>query len=301
MSQTISPAMPQAMTQRIQEHFSELSKSEKTVANFLLTNPNALLLDSSASLAAKVGVSTMTISRFIRKIGFNHYTEAKNSLKTGIFSTALPDADSVNDRYELYINQWEPEDLDTANLELEISAIRQVHALRKTKNWQDCVALLASSDAVYLTSYQVMRHVAIGLSVQLEYTRPRVHYLDGLDGAYSQLFTDPATKKTFVIIDTYPYSLASKKIAIEASKHQINLIIICDEFCHWAREISENVLSVTTNTGLIFRSKGAISILTNLLTNDVARALGDDAINNMAMVDHAENLFGETRKGKENG
>lgn len=67
--------------------------------------------------------------------------------------------------------------------------------------------------------------------------------------------------------------------------------MIYDEFCHWARELSDNVLSVTTNTGLVFRSKGAMSVLNNLLVDDVINELGDVAKAHMQKVTDLSSQF----------
>ena len=286
--------MIKKFTQQIQDNFAILSKSERALANFLLTNPDCLMVESATSLASKVGVSTMTVSRFIRKIGFKDFSQAKKLLKEQFFGPVMAQAGGIEQRYQLYgcgveFSTWEAE-----NLELELGAIRQVHNLRKAEVWGRCVELLVAVDAVYLASYQVVSHIAIGFGAQLEFVRPRVRFLDGLDANYSQLFSDPAARKLIVIIDTYPYHKQAKKLAILAAKQGIDTIVICDEFCHWAREVSENVLSVTTNTGLVFRSKAALSILTSLLTNDVIRSLGESAAKQMQSITLAETIFNQS-------
>ncbi|HCH31764.1 MAG TPA: hypothetical protein DE045_02335 [Oceanospirillaceae bacterium] len=45
----------------------------------------------------------------------------------------------------------------------------------------------------------------------------------------------------------------------------------------FSHPLRHKVLSVTTNTGLVFRSKGAMSILNNLLIEDVINKLGAEA------------------------
>ncbi len=283
--------MIKKFTQRIHDNYSILSKSERALANFLLTNPDCLIVESATSLASKVGVSAMTVSRFIRKIGFKNFSQAKNSIKAQFFGPVMAQAGGIEQRYQLYGCGVEFEAWEAENLELELAAIRQVHNLRKSEVWHRCVELLVAADAVYLASYQVVSHIGIGFSAQLEFVRPRVRFLDGLGASYGQLFSDPSACKLIVILDTYPYHKQAKSLAQLATENSIDTIIICDEFCHWARDISENVLSVTTNTGLVFRSKAALSILTSLLTNDVIRNLGDAAAKQMQSMILAEKIF----------
>ena len=62
--------MAGSLVQRINDILPAFSKSEETLANCLLTNPDSLMGETAGTLAQQVGVSAMTISRFIRKIGF---------------------------------------------------------------------------------------------------------------------------------------------------------------------------------------------------------------------------------------
>ena len=288
--------MSESLAQRIQENLPNLSKAERSVANYLMTNPEVLMLETNASLASKVGVSAMTVSRFVRKIGFRDFSEAKISEQSRIFTTALPEKGSLRQRLERYSQSDCLEDWASQNLRLEIAAIEQVHGLRNSSNWRQCVDILAASEAVYMTSFQIIRHIAIGFTAMLENVRPRVTYLDGQDEAYGALFTDPTAEKTLVIVDTYPYSAQAETLARLSIDAGIELIVICDESCHWAMKYSQNVLSATTNTGLVFRSKGALSILTSLLTHDIAEKLGQQATDTIETVTVAKSRFLRTTR-----
>lgn len=60
---------------------SELSPSERRVADFVLQEPDKIIRMSIASLAETVGVSQPTVLRFVRAIGLASYPELK--LRTG--------------------------------------------------------------------------------------------------------------------------------------------------------------------------------------------------------------------------
>lgn len=283
--------MPQSLSARIRA-CKNLTKSEKTLANFILTKPNLLMLDTAASLAAKSGVSTMTVSRFTRKIGYKNYCEARQSAQLHAFGPSSVEANSLLDRYQQHGRSPLNNKL-TDNLALEMDAISQLYEFRNSAQWQTWITTLASTEAVYIASFQLVRHTAMSLASQLEFVRPQVRYLDGLSGSYSSLFTHPSSNKLLIVFDTYPYNTQAKKLAKKAVTESINLLVICDEFCHWARDLTDNVLSVTTNTGLVFRSKGAMNILNNLLVDDVIIELGDDAMAHMQKVTELSSQFAD--------
>jgi hypothetical protein len=71
------------------------------------------------------------------------------------------------------------------------------------------------------------------------------------------------------------------------------VIIICDEFCHWARGFTQDVLSATANTGHLFRSTVALSAITSLLTNDVIDCLGEPVLSRLKAISLARDEFGQ--------
>lgn len=57
------------------------SKSDKTIANYMLIALSSLPFETAASLATKVGVSEATVGRFCRTIGYRSFKDLKSHLK----------------------------------------------------------------------------------------------------------------------------------------------------------------------------------------------------------------------------
>ena len=60
---------------RVTEHFDELTKSHKEVANYFLYNLDKVAVGTLEDLAGLVGVSTTTVIRFARQLGYSGFTE----------------------------------------------------------------------------------------------------------------------------------------------------------------------------------------------------------------------------------
>ena len=69
--------------------FPNLTKSEKAVANYMVTHLKSLPYKTAASIAESTGVSSMTVSRFLRGLGYNGLSELKEQLRTELESTPL--------------------------------------------------------------------------------------------------------------------------------------------------------------------------------------------------------------------
>ena len=61
----------------IKSNYDRLSKSEKRIADFLIENPESVLLLHITDFAAACGVSEATIVRFAKKVGFDGYQQLK--------------------------------------------------------------------------------------------------------------------------------------------------------------------------------------------------------------------------------
>jgi DNA-binding MurR/RpiR family transcriptional regulator len=275
------------LRRRIEEGFPRFTKSEKRLAHYLCESPEGLLVETSVSLARSVGVSPMTISRFVRKVGFDSLSEAKSSLKRELFGHGKPsghggDQTTVSLSHEMDLR---------ANADAEIASLHGVYTLRSTPAWAQVVDSLANAHRVFAAGFQTTRSIALALADRLEYVRPHVRFVDGVNGTYTEVLQDRAERLALVIIDTYRYSKNSRVLAEMAVAQGREVTIISDEFCHWAREITDSVLTVTTGTGLSRPSTTALSLLSNLLIEDVSERLGDEVSVHLDAVASAQESF----------
>ena len=108
-------------------------------------------------------------------------------------------------------------------------------------------------DSVYATGFQTMGYLANGLVQRLGYVRANVHELDGTDGVYAKLLTDPAPKRTLIIIDTFRYGRNGPVLAKAARDRGADVVIFCDELCDWAAPITPYVVALPSEAGFFFR------------------------------------------------
>ena len=81
--------MTSSFAEKPRSGFPNLTKSEKAVANYMVTHLKSLPYETAASIAESTGVSSMTVSRFLRGLGYNGLSELKEQLRTELESTPL--------------------------------------------------------------------------------------------------------------------------------------------------------------------------------------------------------------------
>ncbi|MGF7176464.1 MurR/RpiR family transcriptional regulator [Azospirillum doebereinerae] len=73
----------QALTARIRDRYAELSRTERQLADVILACPGELSGYSATELSQSAGVSKMTVSRLVRRLGFANFEEARLASRRG--------------------------------------------------------------------------------------------------------------------------------------------------------------------------------------------------------------------------
>ena len=280
------------LLEAIAERAAGLTKLEKRIAAYLTANPDAVLIETSAAIAARSGVSAMTVTRFFKKLGFENVAAVRHVTKQQVYG---PAASRIGSRFDEFQKTRASLDND-AQYQAAIASIRKVCDYRAKPIWQEITRLVARADSVFVTGFQTMSYLATGLSLRLGYVRPNVHELDGGDGVYAKILTDPAPRRTLILIDVFRYGRNGPVLAKAARERGADVIVFCDEFCHWAAEITPYVVALPADSDFLFRSTLGIHFGLSLLTMDVADMLGDAVKRQLDLLSDAQELFGQYMK-----
>ncbi|OBS08241.1 MurR/RpiR family transcriptional regulator [Acidihalobacter prosperus] len=274
-------------------HDASFTKLEKRVAAYLTANPDALLVDTSRAIAERVGVSPMTVTRFFKKLGYENAAAARRKLKRQVYG---PELSRIGNRFDLFRESKPPAGGD-AVLQSGIAAIRRAFEVRSQPQWQRIVEAVAGADSVYVTGFQTMGYLARGFAMRLGYVRPGVHEIDGADGAYAGLLTDPAPRRALLIMDIFRYARNGPVLARAARARGVEVVVFCDEFCDWAADITPHVVALPSATPLFFRSDTGIHFSLSLLEQDVIDAYGEQRVReHMELLSEAQEWFGQYSK-----
>jgi DNA-binding MurR/RpiR family transcriptional regulator len=88
----------------IKEQFPKLSKGQKLIAQFILSNYDKAAFMTAGKLGEKVGVSESTVVRFANALGFDGYPKLQKSLQE-LIKTKLTTVQRVEMSKE-YSNDW---------------------------------------------------------------------------------------------------------------------------------------------------------------------------------------------------
>jgi len=267
---------------------SSFTKLEARIAAYLSGRPEALVVETSAELAAKLDVSPMTVTRFFKKLGFDSSAAARASSKNRMFG---PGASRIGLRFESFAANQSANDAE-ADFAVAASGIRRALELRTSALWKNAVDLVAAADSVCAIGFQTMRYLADGLCLRLRYVRGNVHLLDGGDGVYADLLADPAPRRTLIIIDTFRYAAHGPILARIAAQQGVEVIVFCDEFCEWTANLTPHVLMFPPESRFFVGLPTGIHFALNLLVQDVIQRRGSAVPDQLQMLSNAQDAFG---------
>ena len=127
--------MTTSLAEKLRAGFSQLTKSEKAVASYMLTHMKSLPYETAASIAESAGVSSMTVSRFLRNLGFNGLGDLKEHMRTDVDAPPL----LISDRLKRIRKGGSRNDKLSDNIELEIQATLGVYELVSGAAWKRVV------------------------------------------------------------------------------------------------------------------------------------------------------------------
>ena len=250
---------------KLKRQWETFTTSEQKIAAYLQHNISGIPFETAASLAQRVGVSPMTVGRFLRNLGYTGLADLKKNLRGN--APWLP----------LYKNPEHATEADfvAQRLQTDIRVLTQAYALARTEEWTSIVKMLVTAERVSIASFHHARFIGLGFASLLQHVKPRTRFADGSDGAYADILLDLGPDSCVVLIDFRRYGRHFRVLAEEVAARGIPLVIITDTQCYWARQLTDNVLMLPLDPDRAWHNFGAVTSLLSLLTSEVTRLQGD--------------------------
>ncbi len=261
----MSTEMIKDLQSKLKSRWETFTTSEQKIAAYLLHNISGVPFETAASLGRRVGVSPMTVGRFLRTLGYAGLDALKKELRGGA------------PWLQLYKNPDQAGDPATMSesLKSEIRGVTTAHALTRTAEWKSIVRMLVDADRVSVASFHQGRFLGLGFASLLQHVKPRTRFDEGLDGAYTDLLLDSTEKSCVLLIDFRRYSRHFRILAEESVARGIPLAIITDSQCYWARQLTDHVLMLPVDMERPWHNFTAANSLLSLLIGAVTREQGD--------------------------
>jgi len=265
------------------------TKSDILISNYLERNLSELPFETAKSIAEGVGVSQMTVGRFLRRLGYDGLDELKREMRQGTSRTAW----QVLGTFDRLQNDVRDGQLLAELIQQQIDDLGRVYEITVSPEWQQAIDLLAAADEVFVAAYQNVRGVAQYFASQLSYARPCVQFSDGLNGTYSEILDSSGGTRCLVLCDVRRFASKALPLAKQARAAGVKVILVSDDACTWVDEASDIPIIMPGARGPLWDGAATMVALLDLMISNVVVELGDSVNERVDRLTELQDAFGD--------
>ncbi len=215
------------VSQRIQNCFDELTRAERQLANAILDNYPVSGLGSITALADASGVSTPTVARMARKLGFGGFPQMQQTLR-GELEATISNPISKHER-------WAENAPDTHILnqfaETVIENLRQTLKQQDPKDFDAMVKVLADrARVIHVVGGRISHSLASYFYTHLQMMRSDVLQVERNSNSWPHYVLNMKKGDVLVLFDVRRYEHDLLRFAKMAVARGVELVLFTDQW-----------------------------------------------------------------------
>jgi len=256
-----APSAPHPAAERllasIRAEFESLSRQLKLIARYVEQHRDHIGLDRIQDVAVRCGVQPSAVIRFAKRFGFSGYTEMQKIFRDGITQQIAPSRNyqaRIRSVIESAQGQLSSADIADEFIGGSIAGMQEFKRDLHSTVFDDAVALLASSQTIWVVGSRRSFAVATYLTYALQHTDKRIELLTGLGGMHEGQLRGLRAGDVMLVISFAPYAEESLQCARIAGARGARLIAITDSQMSPLAALSAATLVVHESSTFGFRA-----------------------------------------------
>lgn len=199
----------------IESEIDNMSKSQKKIADYILTHYDKATFMTASSLGKRVGVSESTVVRFATQLGFSGYPKLQRALQE-IVKTRLTTLQRVDISSEIIKDN----DVLSSVMNLDITRIRTTLENIDREEFDRAVSAISKAENIYVLGTRSSFALSQFMTFYLNYIFKNVRNVNSnsSSGIFDQIFKI-SSNDVFIAIGFPRYSTTTIK-AIDFAKHK---------------------------------------------------------------------------------
>lgn len=170
-----------AITGRIQSKYSNLTRTECKIADYVLEHSPEVAFKTLEEVANCIGVSTTSVIRFARTLEYEGYTQMQQSIQQSLMKKV-----SLPERYDESYSFLKKSDLLKDLLESEINSLRKSVELLDEDSLHQAVEAINHAKRVYILGARSTFGLAHYMMANLSQIRNHIYLISGTGGMYPE-------------------------------------------------------------------------------------------------------------------
>ena len=239
------------VAERITERMESLTRTERRIAQVMLSQYPLLGLDTQARFAQAAQTSAPSVMRFLNKIGFATYPDFQDALRDEL----QPRLQSPLNRYALGVAGNDEDNFRYKFSETVIANIVRARELLSETQFQTIVKLLADVRRPILCLGG--RHsgtLAESMYNFLAEMRPRVSIVRGQTETWPSYLLDVGKRHILIVFDFRRYQGDVSRFSQEAAERGAKIIVFTDEWMSGISRFAHHVIMAPVSVPSLYDS-----------------------------------------------
>ena len=285
----MDPTLKFKIIRQLKDKFDEFSPRLKLVAKYITDNPADFGLDSVRTTSHKIGISTFTLVRMAKVLGFESFEELREPFRNALvaISEVSDDPAWLNDlsgKGEIGKAQAKTARNTITNVQ------RSLHLIDPDK-MERVVDALFSARTVYVTAVRATYSLAYLFHYIGRMSLPSLRLVPMLMNSTIDELNNAGPEDVLIAITFSPYSTETIEACRFACKRGAKLILITDSnLAVPDLKPTEVLVASTLSTHHFACHSGAMAVLENLIALMVEKG-GQDALDNIESYENLRDEF----------
>ena len=251
---------------------TKLTKKEKRIAEFFLDEEQRVFLMNVADIAKAIDVSDTSVIRFIKSLGFENFTDFKNSGQEDIKSRL----DKTNDFIKNLdiIKENSIEQLYIHKINEEVNKIFNSNSQKQIKKISN---LIIKAKNKYIVGFKSTAGIANFFGVRLGFMLENVSTFNIDDSVVVNSIFNIKQEDILIIFDYPMYSKAAVVLAKIARENKAKILLFTDSDNAPLAEYSDILYKVKLNGISVFNSLISTQILIEYLLTYISQFIEEKA------------------------
>jgi len=263
--------------------YDDMTESQKKVANYVVKNCDQIAFLTLDEMANEIGVSTTTVIRFARGLGYNGYSDFLGHIQKMVKAKV-----SLPERLNVSVNELNHDNLLIKSFNQDASNINATLAGISAEKLDNALNMVVEARNIYVIGLRSSFCLAHYFATCLGQIRENVRLIQAVGSIYPEEILNVAANDLCVAF-TFPRNArVTLEIARWMKKEGAKVLAVTDSLLSPIAEYSDNVLACETK-GVMFKHSlaGPLSLINYLL----AAVAAQDKDKAMKMLSKTEELL----------
>ena len=281
--------MAETILERIRSAHGTLTRAERQLADTLTENYPVSGLGSITRIADAAGVSTPTVARTVRKLGFGGFPELQDALRQELEARI---SDPI--KKHAYWAAGAPQGHILNRFTEKVTQnLRQTVARVEPESFDAAANLLADSKrSVYVAGGRITHALSEYFHLHMQVIRPRVSHIRSTANSWPHDLLDVGAGDALVIYDVRRYESATLRLAEMAADRGAEILLITDQWLSPVAPLARHTFACRIEAPSAWDSGLAVMLLSECLIAAVQERLWNSTETRMREL---EEIFDRSR------